>query len=102
MGIDIHGRRPLSPKGKEFYCSIGVFGALVDLMRDLCPVEYQVRGGWNKERSLRFAETLEKILTNGSAEKWIAHRSPYLYNVTLPLLRELQEFVKDSGGFKLP
>ena len=114
MGFDVYGQCPTAPEGHHFRRTVFHWPFIVDLCLDLAPRQIRRFGLWrdhyrdglNAKRSLRLANRLEQLISDGSVaryieglrtsepeawaeEEWLAEND----------IREFIGFLKFCGGF---
>ena len=118
MGYDLYGTAPTAAEGKHFRRAIIHWPLIAELCINLageetrdCKDWYGVEAygnGLNAERSIKLADRLEKLLSDGSVARWIAEmKADDLEGwkehdwVEEEDIREFSEFLRACGGFTI-
>ena len=83
MGMDVYGRKPTAPEGEYFRRNIWSWHPLAELCLELAPEECRPCKFWhtndgkglNAKQSLRLAERLQALVSDGTVASYIAQRN---------------------------
>jgi hypothetical protein len=110
MGMDVCGHNPAAPEDEYFGRNVWSWHPLADLCCELAPEESQACEQWHFNdgfgmggpQSVRLAERLEQLVSDGTAAAYVKQYSPEsTYHLNLEDVTDFIAFLRVCGGFTI-